>query len=165
MRDDPHDKPIPEKFKPSDWHIKERDKAREKLKELDGISIATCDVKAKAEYDEECKRIGGRIEESNKLTTKYKVMLTQVMRWQPPTLDHVNFKEFMVEQIEKSIEFDDMSKYYLENQPELLTGEKWLSQKRKALMNELQYHIKADAKERERVEGRNAWIQALRDNL
>ena len=45
------------------------------------------------------------------LKTKYEKMLVKVKKFIPPTPDHINYKNFMIEQIQTSIDFDCSTDY------------------------------------------------------
>lgn len=165
MRDDPMDKPIPDKFKPSTWHKERIQEAREGLEALDKLSPVKLENKAKQEYMEKDKEKRKRIDEKNDLRIKYKTMLIQVRDWQPPTSDHQGLKDFMIEQINSSINFDCNSSYDMKEKITLLTGQQWLEKEKARLLRDLTYHVKEDTEEQERTAGRNAWIKALRESL
>ena len=100
---------------------------------------------------------------SDTLREKYNVMLGKVEAWKPPSVDHVRFKQFMIEQIATSIDFD--CGYCYNNVHEKLTGEEWLAQEEAKLRKDITYYEAENAKEIEQIEGSNRWIKELRDNL
>jgi len=122
MRDDSTDTPIPEEFKPSDWNLEELRKAEVTLEKLKDMTETEAERFARVEYWQESNRIVLEIKEDRKLMAQYRSMLEKVRQWQPPTLEHIEFKDFMVQQIERSIKFDGMEDYYIENPAKLLSG-------------------------------------------
>ena len=167
MRDDPSDKEIPEKFEPTDYHQKKIKEAREELEALSKLSIPQANEKAKKEYERDKERYSKYIEDANDLRIKYKTMLIQVKDWQLPTPDHQGVKDFMIQQITSSIDFNCNTDYYHDELKKisLLTGQHWLEKENARLLKDLSYHIKEDMEEQERVAGRNKWIKALRESL
>ena len=165
MRDEASDTPIPEDFKPSDWHKKELTKAKRELAKLVKTNITEATELALNEYEGEKKRVAKAIEKDRKLVANYNTMLEKVKAWQAPTPDHVEFKEFMASQIESSIEFDSMEVYYYEHSPKLLSGEGWLIQKKEEAIRNLHYHTREHNAEIVRIDNRNSWIKSLRDSL
>jgi len=165
MRDDSSDAEIPESFQPTDYHQKHIQTINEKLSALDVISPEEVVSEAWRKYDKETQYKKNRIRDANNLRAKYAEMLLQVKLWNPPTPDHKGLKEFMVKQIEESVDFDCDTSYYLKKKPTLLTGQQWIEGERDKLLFELDYHTKEDIKEKERVANRNAWVKALRDSL
>lgn len=165
MRDEPTNKPIPEKFEPSSYHkdnIVEIEKELVKLNELNESQLTQ---KAKRVYNDEIASITEGVRKATDLRQKYTEMLIKVRAWQPPSNEHIGFKKFMIEQIESSIDFDCGTNYWTKRQPKLLTGQQWLEQHRQELTRNLAYHKKEDSKEIERTEGRNLWVQQLRQSL
>ena len=167
MRDDSQDREIPDKFKPSDYHKKTRNNAKEKLEGLEMISLEEAQLRADQEYKDEIARKKSYIEECSDLEQKYRTMLSKVRAWQPPTKDHVEFKNFMEKQIVSSIDFDCDTTYSFKELEKLkrLTGQEWIDKKRKEFLRDIAYHSKEWAKELERVSGRNEWIKALKESL
>ena len=119
------------------------------------------------EYAEEENKIKEAIERNNDLEAKYRKMLVQVEGWQLPTPGHQNFKEFMVDQIKESIEFDCGVDFWIERigKLTLLTGQQWLEKRKSRLLEDLDHHLKKDTEEKERAADRNEWIRQLRESL
>lgn len=165
MRDESVDKPIPARFEPSTWN---KDKLSEAYKELDKVNkmnVLDAEKMALIEFAKECKRQQEAISKDRKLMGQYRDMLYKAKQYQPPTPDHIEFKKFMVSQIEGSIEFDGMEDYYIDHAPQKLTGEEWLAKERNRLLKDIAYHTKENDAEVKRTEGRNKWITDLRGSL
>lgn len=165
MRDEPNDKPIPDAFEPSDWHKKELAKAKARLSKLNRMSAKEADFQAHNDWDAETENRNRHISENNDTISKYKDMLKQVKMWIPPTTEHTKFKEFMISQIEGSINHDDMSDYYKDNPPILHTGKEWLEIEKAKALRDIEYHTKENEAEIQRTNGRNDWIRNLRESL
>ena len=56
MRDEPIDAPIPERFEPSDYHLKELEKAKKRLKEVKKWNEETAEQEAVRAYQEALKK-------------------------------------------------------------------------------------------------------------
>jgi hypothetical protein len=160
MRDDPQDAPIPERFEPSDYHVKELAKAKEQLIILSQLTAEDAEQKARYEYQAELARYNERVLENNNQNAMYAAMLERVKSWGAPAT-HVGFKKFMIEQIESSMRFDD----YAPDPPKQLSGKAWASKEEAKVLRDISYHQSENAKEIERTEGRNKWIKDLRDSL
>jgi len=166
MRDESADKPIPEKFKPSiTYDKKELNEAYKELDRIDNLNVDEGEKEATIEFNKEVQRQDKAIKEDRILMNKYRDMLREVKQWQPPTPDHIEFKEFMISQIEDSIKHDGMEDYYIENPIKKLTGEEWLARKRKNALRNIDYHTKEYKAEIKRTDQRNKWIKDLRDSL
>ena len=163
MRDESSDTPIPEQFKPSDYHEKALKTAKAELKKLESMPLSES-VRLAVKYNEskEKQRLKA-IAERRSLKEKYQAMLEQVDAWVPPTKDHDDLHAFMRDQIEKSIRFDCSEDYI---QPEKrLSGEAWLAHSLDVEQNNIEYHAKEHAEEIDRTNSRNSWLQSLRESL
>ena len=165
MRDDPTDARIPDKFDPSEYHLKEQESAVAEGRRVTMMSDIEADVAASAEYYDEAKRIEAAIAANRDLMGKYEAMLQKVQDWRVPSPDHKKFKEFMVSQIEESIKFDGMGGYYADNPAVLLSGVGWRAAKLEGVARDLRYHTEEHGKEVDRVEERTAWVNTLRGAL
>jgi len=165
MRDESVDAEIPQKFEPSDYHKKALETTSLELKSLDGMTKKKATELAGQDYKKEVADIQKAIEKKNELKIKYKVMLIQIRGWNPPTPDHVGLKDFMIQQIESSIDYDCDNTFWLKRKPVLLSPQEWIGKKRTALLKNLDYHNEQNLQEIERTESRTAWVKALRKSL
>lgn len=163
MRDDPADAEIPERFEPSDYHVKAIVEETATLAELRGMAPDEAARGAAEDYQRELQEHRRRKQERLELKNKYNAMLAQVVKWKSPSSDHDQYKEFMISQIRESIDFDCNERYVSE--PVQLTGEEWLSKRIENSERMLEYHKRENAKEIERTESRNRWIAQLRESL
>lgn len=165
MRENSLDMPIPDEFKPSDYHVKALAKAIEELKQIEKMTKEEAENHAKLEYERESRRIAAAIKKDQKLMGQYRAMLKEVEAWQPPTSEHVGLKNFMVSQIESSIKFDDMEGYYNEHPAILLSGTDWLEKEEASTRQDITYHHEESQKEIDRTTSSNQWIKVLKDSL
>lgn len=164
MRDEPADAPIPDEFKPSDYHSRAVETAKGFLAEFLAMSPEQAEAAALHEYQgAESHRLQS-LEEKKQLEAKYREMLEAVTAWQPPSADHVRLREFMVEQIIYSIKFDCDCNYY-SNPVERMTGAEWLEAQIGRAKRDIIYHTEEHAKEVERCRKRSEWVQQLRASL
>ncbi len=95
------------------------------------------------------------------LQNKYSAMLAEVVRWTPPTTEHEGLKEFMLDQLRQSIEFDcDPSPEPAKQEPAA-----WLQQQLEHHRRMLALYERQQVEENARTEDRNQWIRALRDSV
>ena len=159
MRDDPNDAKILE-YKPDDYHLNILTEAEKELEEFDKLTDKEIDIQIEKEYQEEIKRIEQRKKEDKLLRKKYEDMLEKVKNWNPPSSDHTKLREFMIEQIESSIEYD--CGHYDKESPVVKPSRKqWLIAKNESILNDIKYHKKGYKEECERTEGRNKWNKQL----
>ena len=161
MRDEPMDAPIPERFEPSDYHLKELIKAKKRLEEVKGWDEEKAEQEAERAYRDALKKREEFIEKNKLIHKRYEDMLSKVREWKPPTPDHVDLKKFMIQQLEDSIEFD----CFIPEMPQSLSGEEYKEQQIKKALDDIDYHEKEYAKEVSRVHERNKWLLLLRESL
>jgi hypothetical protein len=163
MRDDPADAPIPERFEPSDSYAKWEEAAREKQRAIAAMSDEEAAAASRKEVaDAEAYR-AKYVADHARLRRKYEAMLAKVADWQPPTPEHVRFKEFMAEQIQSSIKFDCGD--YMPSIPPLKTGRKWKADALAQAAEEIARNAKGHAEEVQRTNERNEWVDALRASV
>lgn len=160
MRDDPFDKLPPRRFEPQvEYHtnrLTEAQRALAQFESMNGIdrrAAYSLDVAKRASDDEKYRamcadRIG-----------RYRAMYAKVEAWQgaPDGL-----KEFMLEQLAGSINWDDHS-----DRPgyEAPAFEKWQADRLASLHHDIEYSSKSIAEEIERTQSRNEWLEQLWSSL
>ena len=155
---------IPDRFEPSDYHLKALISAKDRLSDLESITMEEAKTRCESEYKQaESSRIT-RLSENKAQLSAYQAMLQQVNAWQPPSDEHCGLRDFMREQIEQSIKFDD-STDYLSKPTEIKTAEEWLEDKKHEALKNIKYHREEYAKEVERTAKRNEWVESLRNSL
>lgn len=162
MRDDPLDKPIPE-FKPSMYHAEQLPDYHKRYYELIHMSLDECEAAAQKEYDDAVSRWAEREDRRWRERTRYQAMIDCASAWVPPTPDHNRFKDFMLEQLNESLEFDCGGEH--DKQPVKKSATDWLLNAIKSCEWHIAYHEEHHAAEIERVAKRNAWVRALRESL
>lgn len=107
-----------------------------------------------------------RINEINdkriKLKKRYEEILEKVIKWEPPTKDHVGLKEFAINQINESIDFD-CSEYKCK----IIPYEEWIDVKEYEylLMREVDYYKYILEENIKRACERTKWVKALKESL
>lgn len=163
MRDEPMDAPIPDEFQPGDYHTKQLADIQVRLDALKAMSPAELEQQADANFQKQLEEYNTCKTYRSELATKYTTLLAQVMLWKPPTPEHFDLKEFMVKQLQDSLDMDCDMTYV--SVPVRLTGEQWHNQQFAQLTKNCIYHTEENKKEVERTNNRNTWIKALRDSL
>jgi hypothetical protein len=165
MRDDSLNKDIPEKFEESSYNKNEYEKAIKLLEDFNSSDTDTLYKQYENEYELEIKSREEYLEKNKQQIQRYTTMLDKVYEWNPPSKDHIKLKNFMIDQIRRSIEFDDMQEYYQNNPITKLSFEQWKYNKIEQIKKDIQYHMKRWQEETKRVAERNKWIQDLRNSL
>lgn len=136
-------------------------KAKADLDKYRAIPIELADGEAFNDYEAALARWREREQERRDMEGRYRGMLAEVAGWRPPTPDHQGLKDFMVEQLQSSIEFDCGAM----DPPVPLTGEEYRDQKIAMAERDIEYHTRSRAESIERTKGRRDWITALADSL
>jgi hypothetical protein len=155
---------IPERFEPSDYHANKLEEYKEQLSNLGRITLLDAERFAEEDYQKKEKRRLRRLDEIRKLRSSYSSMLAKVIIWEPPTPDHVNLKNFMIQQIEESIRFDCFEESD-EKETTKEDGVQWLKRKVDSLKKNITYHATKHQEEIKRTENKNRWIEELRNSL
>ncbi|MCH5233578.1 MAG: hypothetical protein J1E78_08065 [Muribaculaceae bacterium] len=164
MRDEPMSTPIPERFEPDDYHLKEIERIEKELKELND-NPKTQEEWAKEyqnAYEKAINKYKEREYQKARLKLRYENMIIAVSNWEPPTKDHINLKEFALTQLKESLDFNTYSCPF-----EFPEKEEWIATQSSGslLRDSLAYHKERYAKEIEACKGRTQWIKDLRDSL
>jgi len=158
--DNVNDKPkLREKDNNDNYHIKKINEAKKWVKPTKAEFDAYV-VKQTAYYNEQ-------IDKKNKLKVRYENMLNQAKNWTPPTNEHKRLKEFMIEQLTQSMDFD-CSFDYDERELEKLknyTYKEYVKDTRDYNKRDIEYHTEQLKKENDRDDMANQWITDLYKSL
>lgn len=168
MRDQPLDKRY-EKAEISEYHPQELDRLRKEKSEMNGLSDEEIIDEAKNWVEEEKRGLHELIQESHKSKIKLTEILNKAKKFEPPTKDHEHFKKFMIDQLEKTIDFDCGTEYEEDLLKKLdqieMDAESLRKKKLDRIDKSISYHEEELLKEKERCEGRNKWMDSLFDSL
>lgn len=161
MRDDPMDAEIPEEIAPETKYYDDRLAADTKsLGEVQAMSMDDANTAAleahRAALASRNKYLADKDVEAGRLNA----MTAKVHAWEPPTPDHVEMKNFMLEQLRISLPGN-----YVPEIPALLDGPTWRQNEINRLSDSIVYAQKERNKEIERAKGRTEWVKALRASL
>ncbi len=163
QRDNPMDE-LPQHRVESDFYARELDKDVAELTRFQAMSDAEAQMAMEAEAaDIRQQRDEYQAEKAEK-RARYEAMLTEVERWEAPTPDHINFKDFMRKQLLESIDFD-CSDFIYPKEPTITDAVLWRLGKCGQLARDIARDREEIAKERERCRNANAWIDALYESL
>lgn len=112
-----------------------------------------------------------RIQEKKETLIRLNMMLNQVKEWEPPTDDHIEFKKFMISQIEKTIDWDTDIDFYIkdiEESKEKLKNIDNLNIKETKidkLKEDLKYYEQNYNEDVNRCDEKNTWVIELLNTL
>lgn len=149
-------------FKPNQRYYENYCSAIEELTEFN-LKPASQWRKEYEEYvEEEMKRNSKCISENNIKKQKYEKVLLKIKNLVPPTEEHLEFKNFMISQVEGSIEFDCNVSYLKNNlkNKKVISFEDWIEQQKSSLQFDLDYAKEYHEKEVRSCKDSNEWIHA-----
>lgn len=161
MRDDPHNAEIPEEFEPSTFYAERLAEARERLAVLEAMTPDGIVQAAQASNEQAAAAFAENRARQEKIVARYRAMLEKVEAWVPPSLDHVEMKDFMRQQLESSIDFDS----YDLAAPEAEEAGDWYAREVGAARRDITRYAEEHEKEVERTRERNRWVRQLRGSL
>ncbi len=163
MRDDPIDAPIPEKLEPSTYNAERLVETEEEFRRIGRLTNKEADKEAEKDYDEKLVYRARRKREQREIRERYERMVLKARAFRSPSPEHDNYAKFLVSQLTESIEWDCHE--YDEDPPKRETGLEWRIRRNEELDRESGYTRKANAKEIQRTNERNEWLEKLRAAL
>lgn len=164
MRDDSMDAPIPERFEPSDYHVKGRKESERLLATLENMDGAERLAYGQNRRAEDIFGWREALEKNRTENKRLSEMRAKVEAWTPPTKDHEELKKFMLQQIEISSNDGD---YYEPHIKQAMAKEPlaYYFEAVEAAKAAVDRHITGHAEDVKRADSRTRWIKQLRDSL
>lgn len=154
------------------YHLERLKDANDALNKLSKISDERLIAQAKRAIKSSLSYNKKALVTAVKNGVKLNKMLKEVNAWTPPTPEHVEFKEFMIQQIESTIKHDADTEYYDKKIKEYcadlkkkLSARKIRAQRKADIMRDIAYHTKEHNKEVERVKDSNTWVTDLINSI
>jgi rRNA maturation protein Nop10 len=156
---------LPSEFSPDDYHEKALEKARRELDEAKSLAIEAASALAQQEFEKDVQHQQEAISHSIALHQKYAEMRDKVEAWTPPTKLHNGLKTFMLQQLDESLEHDDMVDFYRNHPPKRKSAEQYIEQRVKLALRDVAYHESEYAKEKSRMALASLWVAQLRESI
>jgi hypothetical protein len=161
QRDEPMDVP-PKHREVSDYYAKSVEEARLRVNELASMTVEDAEIAAQAEYEKSLAN-DARYDANRQATkARYSVMLSEVQAWEPPTVEHIALKTFMVKQLTESIDFDCTS---YPSKRIRYKADVWLREQKTNAAQRLARAEQNLTEEIDRCKKANDWIDALYASL
>lgn len=166
LRDDPADIPL----RPPELSTYHKDGIKNTEKELETLRELTpeqAQEKADQWYKKEKSTWENIIAEARKVRKSYNEMRAKVEQWEPPTPSHKGLKSLMLDQIDRSIEFDCAEEIWQKRLSELVKpdGEQWKQEQIQKKEKELARHKEEWKEDQRRVKRTTDWLTQLMDSL
>ena len=155
---------LPEKFEPSDFHLKEYERLQEEYKNF--LNNPKTDDELEQEYGEYVKDViennERRFEEKKRLCKRYEDMLSKVKSWIPPSIEHNGIKSFMEEELKYNI--IDCGNIY---QEEIPPKDEWIANKKNTfrLIDDMKYHLDKYKEDVEDAKKATEFIQVFAESI
>lgn len=166
MREEPMDAQIPERFEINPRYKAELEYAEKEYHDFDALPYSEKIAVLERDYE----RMAEKYAESDKienerrrvLRVRYEAMLEKISRWESPTPDHENLREFMIKQINDCLkhECSAWKSTVGEKEEWLNVGEHENYLKRRILMARESYKKHLDG-----LAAKNKWLSDLRESL
>lgn len=157
MRDAPMDAPIPAKIEPDiAYHEEELRVARTRFTHLLALDDAGIAAECVSHNREQRERYEEHQLEIGRLRASYNALLEETRR-HPFPKELESLREFMIQQLERSMEYD----CYDWNPPIPMTPEEYRTMELGKARNDITYHTDEIIKEMDGAARRNEWLQAL----
>lgn len=163
MRDDPMDAKVPDKFEPSDYHVKAKANAEARMVQLVAMTEDECRDAALVDFKEAEAHLADDKDKALLHKGRYLKMLAEARRWTPPTPDHEGLKKFMVDQLQQSVDHDCDTSFH--PVPVLKPGREWHVDAVASTQRDIQYHTEQMIEEEKRARTRTEWVKSLRLSL
>ncbi len=166
LRDEPNNIELPDGFPLDSYHSRELPKAKRELAKYQKMTVKEAAKEAKQFYDKQVADAKAGIKKTAELKAKYEKMLSKIIFYAPPTVDHVKFQDFMRSQIEDSIRYD-CGDYYERNLKELklMTGAQWKKFRLGMAEDDLKRHSEGLSNDIEQNRTQNLWIKQLKESI
>lgn len=167
MRDEPSDVPVPESFQVSTYHA---DKVANYKKQLVGF-VTTPEHELREYYaaavKKETEQLDIQVKQNTSIYKRYSDMRDLVYKLKPENapagLDLHGFKEFMLDQLKTSINFDVSTVGAERELPEyMLQFDTWYAHMLIELAEKIRHHRECHDKEVKKTHERNEWLKAAR---
>lgn len=170
LRDNPIDSEY-KKLEVYNYHIKAIEKAKAELKQADSLSDEELIIQEKNRLIESKKYHLESKEKDELNKIKMDSFLEKAKQYVPPTENHQGIAKFMIEQIEKTIEFDCNSNYHIDelktidSKIEKVNADDIRSEMKVKATKDIAYHTKEHEADVKRCREYNQWYEDFIKNL
>lgn len=170
MKDEPFYDNVPEMI-PFDlsFHHERISHALQLFVDFQNKSDYAIEVKMRQEYEYSLEKLQATVQRKKAAQQRYEAMLAKVESWNPPTEDHKNIKEFMIQQLKDSLASDCSTEYEKREIQELQqnkeTVEQYRARQTEILKKNLDFAKEQLDKEIHSIQEKNQWILDFRKSL
>ena len=158
---------LPKVPEENSYHETEHQAAVAEVARLESMPVVDRIALGKKKRQKEIADCNASIKRKTVVRNRILKMIDAVNQWQPPSPDHVGFKEFMLEQLGTTLNHDGDVEYYKRelNKAKNSTPMSYYDDKVESAKWSVKYHKENMEKEVDRNNGRKEWINALYDSF
>jgi hypothetical protein len=167
MRDEPLSNGYRKRI-PDSYYYDNLKEAKKNLSDLETLPDQHFIDKEHKSIKEDIRHYSKKVKEIKEIKERLDVMIAETSEWVPPTEDHVEFKNFMIKQLQDTLERDGDASYWenlLEESYKKLESPIDLDSIKKDLRESYEYDVETRQKrldeEIERCESANEWVDKL----
>lgn len=164
QRDDEVDAPLKLTIERSDYYPRRLAEEREELARWQTMSAEQVYRAREEKYQADLAYYRERLAEVERSIRRYRDMQEKVRLWQPPTPEHTGIKDFMLDQLDVSIQGE-----YTPDPPRtdglIVPIEKYRANQIEKIKDEIAYHEEAVIKDEQGCMAKEAWLRALVDSV
>ena len=154
------DAEIPQEVPIDPYYYRRIRELRTEIAEIEALSEDEATARVNAKAQETRREWQARQAETQRLQAEYKRLIAQIEAWPPPTPDHQGLKDFALQQLRESLEFDV---HGWEEPAAPVVG--WKERTLAELHKSLAQAWEDLAKQIQWTKDANAWLTALRASL
>lgn len=146
-----------------EYYPRRLEQAKREFEEFKQLSDEDIQKQLDERYEAKVKENRESLKRFDEQRQRYLDMIEKVKEWNPPTEDHIKLKEFALDQLNSSLDFDcneSMRNCYLE-EPIKDNLNEYKQGKIKRYLKDIEYYSKYYREEIEEVEKANKWIDDL----
>jgi len=144
--------------------------SRKKIVDMENLSDEEISAIIKKSRKERISGLEKEIEDKKTVLKKYESMLNEAKNWNPPSKEHFNLKEFMIEQLETSMRYDcnvegpeGELKRVLNSAPQSV--EEYRKNVASSAEDDIEYYTEKIHKSISKNYDTNLWIKQLRESF
>lgn len=153
---------------PSDYHEKALKGKREELIKIKEQSDESIIQEIRDNWIDREVYLNEQVEETKKTAEKLKTLIEEVTNWTPPSDDHIELKNFMLQQLNDTLKQDGSTSYYEQELNHLNVQKKEPINPTESRENRIRdiekdivYHEEKQQEENDRCNERIEWVETL----
>ena len=164
LRDDPLSSDLPV-LEVGGYYATSLREAEKEVKRLSSMTLRQIETEFLKGKNRDIKYHTKRIKDQEKTRQRYEKILEEAKKFVAPTDEHTSYRDFLISQLEESLNWDCGSTYHQEQLAKAKkkrSAKAWHKEQLAEAKYQLKYAKKSLKEEIERVKSRNDWINQLR---